>query len=78
MKLKSVGSNQTEVELGNGVTVFFSYSTAVAAHVPGRGYLRSSTKYSRTTSKHVTQWINGTSAEVEQEEIDKLAEATHA
>ena len=53
MKLNPVGSNQTEVELGNGITVLFSYKTPVAAFVPGQGALCTRTKYSRTTSKHI-------------------------
>jgi hypothetical protein len=75
MKLKTIGSNQTEVIRGN-VTLFYSYSTPVAAFVPGRGALVTSTKYSRTTSKHITQCVarwGATRTEVTQAEIDALA-----
>lgn len=75
MKLKAIGPNQTEVET-NGNIVFFSYNTPVAVFVPGRGGLVTSTKYSRTTSKHITKTIErwGCSrVEVSQAEIDKLA-----
>lgn len=81
MKLNLVGSNQTELEIANGATVLFSYRTPVAAFVPGRGGLVSSTYYSRTTSKHVTQAIErwGCSrTEVPQAEIDQLAEGGKA
>lgn len=77
MKLNPVGSNQTEVERGGGAIVFYSYKTPVAAFVPGRGGLVSRQKYSVTTSRHVnaaiTRW-GCSRTEVEQAEIDKLAE----
>ena len=40
MKLTPIAANQTEVELADGTTVFFSYKTPVAAHVPGEGYYK--------------------------------------
>ena len=76
MKVNHVGSNQTEIELSNGTTVLYSYSTAVAAFVPGRGGLVSSTKYSATTSGHVSKAIErwGCSKTiVDQVEIDDIA-----
>jgi len=73
MKLHHVGSNQTVVILTNGNQVFFSYETPVAAYVHGKGYVRTTTNYSRTTSKHITQWLHGVKADsVEQEVIDAL------
>lgn len=65
MKLKQVGSNQTELELNDGTLVFFSYETPVAARL-SRGYapafggesVKTSKKWSRTTSKHINQWLN--------------------
>ena len=56
MKINQVGSNQTEVSI-NGFTVLVSYSTPVAAFVPGRGAVCDETKHSRTTSRHVTQAV---------------------
>lgn len=74
MKITALRSNQTLVSYSNGTDVFVSYSTPVAAFVPGVGYLRTKTKYSVTTSKHITQWLGGRDAEeVEQELIDRLA-----
>lgn len=76
MKINPVGSNQTEVERANGVTVLYSYKTPVAAFVPGRGGLVTSTKYSSTTSRHINAAIvrwGCSKTEVEQSEIDKLA-----
>lgn len=48
MKLNPVGSNQAEIEYEDGTTVLFSCSTPVAAFVPGRGGLCTSTKYGAT------------------------------
>ena len=53
MKLNPVGANQTEVEHGGGVVILYSYTTPVAAFVPGKGALCTSTRYSNTTSRHV-------------------------
>jgi hypothetical protein len=66
MKLKPVAANQTEVEMENGTTVFFSYRTAVAAHVPGEGFFKTAKSWSRTTSRHIGQFIarNGGSGAV--------------
>lgn len=73
MKLQQIGSNQTAITKDNGNTVFFSYNTPVAAHVPGRGYLRTAEKFSRTTSKHITQWAGSGATVVPQSEIEKIA-----
>ncbi len=76
MKINHVGSNQTEIELYGGRVVLYSYSTAVAAFVPGRGGLVSSTKYSATTSRHVSKAIARWGCEktvVDQSEIDDIA-----
>lgn len=73
MKLKSFGANRTEVDLGNGLTVFFSYKTPVAFFREGLGYFKTSTKWSVTTSKHINQWLDGVRAkECTQEYIDNL------
>ena len=76
MKSYNVGSNQTEVKLHNGTTVLYSYSTPVAAFVPGRGGLFSSKKYSATTSRHISKaiWRWGCNKTVvDQTEIDDIA-----
>lgn len=76
MKLNPIGSNQTEVERENGVTVLYSYKTPVAAFVPGKGALCTEHRYSVTTSKHINAAVKrwGCSrTNVPQSEIDKLA-----
>ena len=57
MKIKSIAANQTEITLANGTIVFVSYETPVAAFIPGRGIVKTSTKWSKTTSKHISQFI---------------------
>ena len=73
MQLKRLGSNQTEVSLNNGTKVFFSYDTPVAAQLPDYEYVRTSTKWSVTTSKHINKWLEGVIAtEVSQDILDNL------
>lgn len=75
MRLNPSGSNQTVVSTDNGAEVLFSYRTPVAAFIPGRGYVRTKTRYSVTTSKHINQWLGGNAnraTEVEQSELDSL------
>ena len=73
MKLKNLGANKTEIHKENGAVIFFSYETPVAAQLPRGGFVRTSTRYSVTTSKHINQWLDGAKAkEVDQSEIDAL------
>lgn len=64
MKIKSLGSNKTEVHLNNSNILFFSYETPVAACLGTGGFIRTDTKYSVTTSKHINQWLAGANAKV--------------
>jgi hypothetical protein len=78
MNLKPIAANQNEVELENGITVFFSYRTPVAAHIPGEGFVKTDKKWSVTTSKHIGKFIarNGGSGLVSikpQSYFDQLA-----
>ncbi len=64
MKLKKIGSNQTELS-NNGLVVLFSYETPVAALLPSGRYIKTGAKYSTTTTKHVNSWLKGVFSEVE-------------
>jgi len=64
MRLKKIGSNQTEL-FKNGLVVLFSYDTPVAALLPSGRYLKTGTKYSTTTTKHVNSWLQGVFGDVE-------------
>ena len=82
MKLKLVGSNQTELTLEDGTQVFFSYETPVCIRTEamhcGQKQTRvcvTTEKYSRTTSKHINNWVANQSEiiqMVEQSEIDNF------
>ena len=72
MKVQSLGNNKTQVDLADGTSVFFSYKTPVAALVPGKGWIRTRTRYSVTTTKHINQWIEAPATEVDQWTIDQL------
>jgi len=52
--------------------VLFSYNTPVAISTP-TGFVKTSKKWSVTTSKHINKFLNGHHAEeVSQEEIEKI------
>jgi hypothetical protein len=75
MKLIPKGSNQNVLSFDNGIKVFFSYRTPVAAFHPVKGWIRTEQKYSVTTSKHINKWLSGLNATiVPQSEIDNLVE----
>ena len=57
MILRQIGSNQTELSLTNGNSIFFSYETPVAGYHSEDGFFRTSTYYSKTTSRHINQYF---------------------
>ena len=57
MKIKQVGSNQTELVLNDGTQVLFSYETPVACWIDGQFY-RTDKKWSQTTSRHINKWAH--------------------
>lgn len=61
MKLKSIGSNMSEVEV-NGNFILFSYETPVAGRSISQendGFFKTSTHYSATTTRHITKYFRG-------------------
>ena len=69
MKISNVGSNMTQLTI-DGAVVLFSYETPVAACIDGE-YVRTSKKWSVTTSRHINKWLNGVVArEVSQDHLD--------
>ena len=59
MRLRKIGSNMSEVEV-SGNFILFSYETPVAGrsiNQEGEGFFKTSTKYSVTTTKHITQYF---------------------
>lgn len=72
MRVEQIGPNQSEIELG-GARVLVSYSTPVAAWLPGEGYIRTRQKHSPTTTRHVNSWLAGAEAkQVPQSRFDTL------
>jgi len=65
MNLRPIASNMTEL-VTNGCTILFSYETPVAAYTPTQGYVRTSKKWSVTTSKHINKWLRSQDAEAEE------------
>ena len=73
MKINTLGANQIEVICNDGSVVFHSYNTPVAALLPSGRYVKTLTKYSTTTTRHINKWLSGINAEVvEQSFIDNL------
>ena len=73
MKLTPIAANRTQLNLNDGTEVFFSYETPVAAKLPNYDYIRTATKWSQTTTRHINQWLEGVIAtEVKQEVLDNL------
>ena len=82
-KIKQLGANKQEIHLSDGRTILFvSYETVVAGLVPIFDkelkthidtYVRTEVNHSRTTQKHITQWLEGVKAEEKpQEYFDNL------
>ena len=69
MKLTSLAANQTQLNLNDGTQVFFSYKTPVAARLSTYRYIRTATKWSQTTTRHINKWLEGVSAETVDQEI---------
>ena len=73
MNLTPIAANQTELSFTNGARVFFSYKTPVAAKLPNYDYIRTATKWSSTTTRHINQWLEGVNAQtVDQSVLDNL------
>ena len=76
MKVTQVTVTSTQISLADGTEVLFSYSTPVAALVPGKGWIRTEQFYSVTTSKHINRWLaencGGEVQTVPQWEVDQL------
>lgn len=77
-KLTPIASNMTELEFTEGTMILFSYSTPVAAFIPGQGVQRTDKFFGQTTSKHINKWIRmrfptATQTTIPQEKIEQWA-----
>ena len=57
MKIKSLGSNKTEVSIKDMI-ILVSYETPVSCIRYGSGALKTKHFHSVTTSKHINQWLD--------------------
>jgi hypothetical protein len=74
IRCNRISANVVEVTFGI-VTVLFSYQTAIACHVGGRGYFISKQHWSPTSSKHRNAWLGPhlkVATPVEQTELENL------
>ena len=63
MKLRQLGSNKTEVEFSDGITVLFSYETPVAMQDANGYFFKTEDFWSVTTSRHINQWLKSKGAD---------------
>lgn len=68
MKIKQVGSNMTELHMDDNTVVLFSYETPVACRLFGR-YFKTVRYFSRTTTKHINNWLDGHAAHQDLQEV---------
>ena len=75
MQIKKLGASKTLLKFSDK-EIFISYETPVAAKLPNGDYIRTNTNWSRTTQKHISQWLSGIKAEnVDQSVLDNLLRA---
>lgn len=72
IKLNPIKNNMTELQTPNNL-ILFSYKTPVACRDSGGNYYRTKKFWSKTTSRHINQWLDGIQArEVSQDFFDAL------
>ena len=73
MKIKRLGASKNLLVLPSGSEAFFSYDTPVAFQMHSGEIFKTEEYYSQTTSKHITQYLNGRYANpVEQSFIQQI------
>jgi len=76
LSLTHLGSNQTVIRNDNGIEILFSYNTPVAAFVPEHGYIKTEKFHSKTTLRHILNFLGSRLDEyaklVPQEYLDSL------
>ena len=72
MKIKKLGSNKMTLSFPDK-EILVSYETPVAARLKNGDCIRTSKNWSRTTQKHITQYLGDLKAKkVEQSVLDNL------
>jgi len=74
MKIKKLGASKTLLSFPDKkIEIFISYDTPVAARLKNGDCIRTSKNWSRTTQKHITQYLSGLNAKsVDQSVLDNL------
>ena len=76
MRIKNIGTNQTQIETSCGNLLLISYETPVAAIIQtpeGLVAYKTEKNWSRTTSKHINNFLAGLEAQIKpQEWFDNL------
>jgi hypothetical protein len=76
MTLKQLGANKTELTFSDGTMVLFSYQTPVAAYVTDEDgesrWYHTDCRWSRTTSRHISTWVNRYAGTKPQSFFDEL------
>lgn len=76
MNIKSITANLTEITTASNDQILVSYSTPVAARVEG-AYFKTAQKFSKTTSRHISKWLESIKAtEKDQSFFDNLLTVT--
>jgi len=74
MRVTQLGPNKTELAV-NGSVILYSYETPVAVTILTTTYITAE-RYSRTTSSHIKQWLDGKPyKQVDQTTIKSLVNA---
>ena len=64
LKIQNLGANKLEIYFDKSNLILFqSYETIVAARLEDLEYVRTSTKWSRTTTRHINKWLEGVEAQ---------------
>ena len=72
MRIEPIKANMTAIIFEDGSSVLFSYETPVACCKDYKFY-KTSKKWSRTTTRHINQWIEGCPVEEkDQDYFDNL------
>jgi len=61
MTTKSLTANLTEITTASNDQILVSYNTPVAARVEG-AYYKTARKFSKTTSRHISRWLESIKA----------------
>jgi hypothetical protein len=79
VKLRKITGNAQELTLVDGTKVLFSYADAVAAYLPGSGWMKTNANTTPTTAYVVKEWLFEQDAEnvrpVDQAVLDTLLAA---